>query len=726
MQEAVRESNPSCTSSILVPGRSCWVKARAHRVSVLIDGAAYFASFKSAVEKAEKTIYIAGWDIDSRVSLLRDNPESVESSRLGGFLDSVVARKKDLRAYILIWDFSMVFALEREPFLVFKLDWQTHRRVHFRMDGNHPLGASHHQKMVVIDDSVAFAGGFDLSRARWDTPDHIVDDPRRMDPPGKIHDPFHDIQMVVDGDAARRLGDLFRRRWHQAEDEKLPPPGRGRTDLWPQGVSPDFRDVDMAIARTEPEYQGNSEVREVEQLYLDAISCAQKHIYVESQYLTSASIRSALEERLKEPHGPEILIIVPHHSSGWLEENIMDSRRSILLDRLRHADKFNRLGVYYPVLPGLEQGDMVIHSKLFIADDNLIRVGSSNLSNRSMGLDTECDLALEALGDVEIHKQIGNLRNRLMAEHLGTTMENVAETFEGTGSLIRTVEQLRGSRRTLKPLEVMPSQSTELIAAKLVDAERPIKPDQFIEQFILEDVGLPGKYHFWKVIVLLVVLGGLGALWAWGPLGEWITADMLVSQGTGLQNNPMAALVVTFVYVAGGLVMMPLVLLVVTTALIFEPPLSIAYAYLGCLASALVCYGVGRKVGRNSIRKLAGTRLNKISRLLARQSALTVATVRLVPVAPYSIVNMVMGAARVRLQSYIIGTVIGLAPGIITISLFTEGIHGAVSDTESWNYIIVIVAAFAAILGGIWLKRWISARSVQNSNMPQDTRRIFD
>jgi len=400
--------------------------------------------------------------------------------------------------------------------------------------------------------------------------------------------------------------------------------------------------------------------------------------------------------------------------------------RSALLDRLRGADKFGRLAVYYPVLPRLEGGDMMIHSKLFIGDDYLIRVGSSNMSNRSMGLDTECDLAIEGAGNSQIQQKIADLRTRLMAEHLGTNVETVAETFRQTGSLIRTVEHLRGSKRTLQPLEMNPSQSKEFVGARLIDAERPIKPDQLIEQFIMEDVRVPGRYHFWKVIALLVLLGGLAALWTWGPLGGWISPDTLVSWGAGLRDNRMAGFFIPVVYVVGGLVMMPLVLLVVATALIFEPPLSIAYAYAGCLASALVTYGVGRKVGRHSIRRLAGTRLNKISRLLAQQGPLTVATVRFVPVAPYSIVNIVMGAARVRLQSYIIGTVIGLAPGIVTISLLTDSVHGAVSDPGPKNYIILIVVAVAAIFGGMWIKKWMSLRTNPDRGNSKETRSIFD
>jgi len=547
-----------------------------------------------------------------------------------------------------------------------------------------------------------------------------------MDPPGKIHGPFHDIQMLVDGDAARSLGSLFRQRWLRAEGETLHPPGIVRDDPWPPGAIPDFREVDVGIARTEPDYDDHREVREVESLYVDAIARAQKHIYVESQYLTSVTVGNALAETLMRPNGPEVLIIVSHQSSGWLEESIMDSKRTVLLHHLRSADKFGRLAVYYPALPGLEHGDMMIHSKLFISDDNLIRVGSSNLSNRSMGLDTECDLVIEALGDSDVRRRIAALRNTLMAEHLGTTAAKVAQTFRSTGSLISTVEQLRGSLRTLVPLEINSSQPKELIGSNLIDAERPIKPEQFIEQFIAEDVKIPGKYRFWKVIVILLLLAALGALWTWGPLGEWITADTLASWGAGLRDNPMAAFAVPLVYVLGGLVMMPLVLLVLATALVFEPPLSIAYAYAGSLASALVTYEVGKMAGRNSVRRIAGTKLNKISRLMARQGPLTVAAMRIVPVAPYTIVNVVMGSARVRLQSYIVGTVIGLAPGIVTISLFTDSVQRAASDPGPKSYIMLIVVGVAAVSGAMCIKKWISSRTDRERDRPKEERSRFD
>src|SRR6185437_9244660 len=120
---------------------------------------------------------------------------------------------RGLRGCILSWDFAMLYAFEREWLPVYKLDWRTHRRLHFRLDGRHPPGASHHQKVVVIDDAVAFVGGFDLAHRRWDMPAHRANEPRRVDPYGATYAPFHDVQLAVDAEAARALGDLARERW---------------------------------------------------------------------------------------------------------------------------------------------------------------------------------------------------------------------------------------------------------------------------------------------------------------------------------------------------------------------------------------------------------------------------------------------------------------------------------------------------------------------------------
>src|SRR5690606_28780683 len=116
------------------------------------------------------------------------------------------------------------------------------------------MGSSHHQKIVVVDDAIAFVGGLDMTTCRWDTSEHASSNPLRRDLSGKPYSPFHDVQAVVDGDAARALGELVRERWRRATDREPVPPCVGETDLWPSMVEPDITEVSVGIARTEPAY----------------------------------------------------------------------------------------------------------------------------------------------------------------------------------------------------------------------------------------------------------------------------------------------------------------------------------------------------------------------------------------------------------------------------------------------------------------------------------------
>src|SRR3954467_11358589 len=94
---------------------------------------------------------------------------------------------------------SVLYSLERELFPIVALGWLTPRRIRFCLDEDLPAGASHHQKIVVVDDAVAFCGGLDVTTRRWDTAEHRLDDARRVDPAGLPYRPFHDVQAVIDG-----------------------------------------------------------------------------------------------------------------------------------------------------------------------------------------------------------------------------------------------------------------------------------------------------------------------------------------------------------------------------------------------------------------------------------------------------------------------------------------------------------------------------------------------
>lgn len=391
--------------------------------------------------------------------------------RLGAFLSHVADRNPDVRIRVLRWDLSLVKMPLRATLPLALLDVLKGSRIVLRLDHAHPAAACHHQKIAVIDDALAFCGGIDVTLGRWDTPAHRDDDPHRVHPSGEPYDPWHDATVAVTGEAARTLGELARARWLTATGERLSAPER-REPIWPEELEVDVRDVDVALARTQAAYREEPEIREIEALYLRAIAMARRWIYIETQYFASQRIADAIAERLREPDGPEIVIVNPVTADGWLEEKAMGSARAILVRELSRIAPVNRFRIYHPVAAC--GTDIYVHAKIMIVDDLLVRVGSSNLNNRSMGFDTEADLALEA-GRPEETRFVARLRDRLLAEHLATTPEAVAAALEQGGSLIAAIEGLRRAGRTLIDYAIPALDPAEEAFARsgIADPEKP-------------------------------------------------------------------------------------------------------------------------------------------------------------------------------------------------------------------------------------------------------------
>src|SRR6186997_3108195 len=163
------------------PGRNVWRVAQANRAAMLVDAGAFFAAVRAALLQAQRSVFIVGWDLDSRTRLVGEDGAAPDGwpETLRELLTRLVGERRDLTVHLLAWDYAVLYALEREPFPSLKLGWNTPARVRFQLDNALPLGASHHQKIIVIDDALAFSGGLDLTIRRWDTSRHELDNPRR-------------------------------------------------------------------------------------------------------------------------------------------------------------------------------------------------------------------------------------------------------------------------------------------------------------------------------------------------------------------------------------------------------------------------------------------------------------------------------------------------------------------------------------------------------------------
>lgn len=449
--------------TVLRPGKNCWQLARADTFDLLIDGEEYFRAVRLAMRQAQERIVLIGWDFDARVEMYDTRQEVEGPLEIGEYLDWLVDRTPDLQIFILQWDIGAIKLAKRGKTLAKLAGWLAHPRVHFALDGAHPAGAAQHEKLVVVDNHTAFCGGIDITEDRWDTREHLDEQPQRAQPNGHDAGPWHDVSVQLTGDVAAGLSELAEQRWAHATGKDLPLV-EGKGGLHPQETgasrnnrkegSATLRGVTTAIARTRGQTDDHDAVREIEASYCDVIASAKRWIYIETQYLTSKRIARVIADRLKEEGGPEIILVLPASCDGWLEQQMMDTTRSRLVKALQAIDHEGRFRVYHPVTA--KGADIYVHAKVLIADTRFLRAGSSNLSNRSMGFDSECDVCVDAhLADdpQETENAIMICRNDLLAEHLGCARNAIAKAIEASGSVIAAIDKCTGEGRRLRQYE---------------------------------------------------------------------------------------------------------------------------------------------------------------------------------------------------------------------------------------------------------------------------------
>ncbi len=712
----------AASTSLFVPGRNCWRVEPATRAAFLVDGDAYFKAFVAAARNARRSILIMGWDFHSRTRLLCD--DAGDCPELGDFLNGLARKRPQLRIRILTWDYPMIFGLDRDWAPIFGLGWRPGRRVTLRYDNTHPVGGSHHQKIVVIDDVLAFSGGIDLTCRRWDTCEHAAGDRRRVSQ-DETYPPFHDMMMAVEGQAAAALGELVRQRWLKATGQVLPPAAampipfwRRRNSAtaiqpaWPAALPANLEAADVAISLTAPQSEHDPAVREVETLYLDMIAAARRRLYIENQYFTADKIGRALAQRLSEADGPEVILVLRQLSHGWLEELTMQTLRTRLIKQLRAADRYDRFRVFYPYIAGLAPNTCIdVHSKLMIVDEQMVRIGSANLANRSMGLDTECDLTIAAAGRPEVSEQIAALRSRLLGEHLGVAPEQVTAAIAEHGSLRGAIAQLQNAERTLQPLaDEAEASDTLLNMVSVADPERPVALQDLVKLFSPQ-LDEPTQRPWRRLAVAVAVIAGLTALWHLTPLQLLLEPQRINRWAELFGGKPWAPLVVILAYTPACIVMFPRSVITLFAVLAFGPWFGFLYAMTGVEVAAWLTYVTGQKLERGKVRRLAGPKLNRIIEVLRRRGLIAVTALRLVPLAPFSVEGLVAGAVHIKLWHFMLGTAIGILPGTLAATVFGDQLQALLAGGEAVNYWLIGAAMLLLGLTTWAVRRWLLASS---------------
>ena len=691
------------SSSILRPGETVWRRCKAGRLTILNDAAAYFAALREALLLATQQVYIIGWDIHSQTRFVGPSGHADDGfpEELGSFLKALLKTRAELRIDILSWNFPALYAAEREWSSAAKFTSGA-ERLRFCFDSSLPLGSAQHQKIVVIDGAVAFSGGLDLTIRRWDTSDHAARHPLRKDPDGKPYPPFHDVQCIVDGEAAAALAEVAESRW-RAAGCTVENPTDIRGDRWPASVPVQARDMTAGIARTEIKTARGPGVNEVARLFEASINAANRFIYIENQFTSSTDIARLLAQRMLDVPSLRVLIVTPKMHSSWFESQAMQGGRGGFIDQFIAAGVMERIRFLHPATRDANSAAAImVHSKVMIVDDCLLRVGSANLNNRSMGADTECDLAFEATS--EQHRQfIGQLRRGLIGHFCGVDEQEI-ESSEA--DLLGFLDRLSRDDRekSLQPIDA----TTKLggvasVVQPVADPREPLDLER-------------AANRMWTLRTILAVsglaaaLGGLALAWQYTSLSDFTDVGFVSSV---ISRSEFAPLLAIAAFVVGGLVVFPVLVLIAATAAALGPWLGFVSAATGVLLSSLVLFGIGRGLGQARLQRLLGRRSSRVQSRIIGKGVVAVAMIRMVPIAPFSIVNVVAGASKLSLRDFMLGTALGMAPGIAAMAALGAQIADLARNASWTNALLLglaIIAWIAVCLGVQFLVTWLAGR----------------
>ncbi|MDQ8195220.1 VTT domain-containing protein [Coraliomargarita sp. SDUM461004] len=691
-----------------------WKKADSNQGAFIVDGESYFRAFREAVMQAERYVCLLAWDFKGEIELLREqDPDDNLPTTLVDFLYELLDQKPELEIYILLWDYSMVYITEREwlPFSRFRQD--PHPRLHLETDSEINVGASHHQKIVVVDGSFAFCGGLDLSTWRWDTQEHLPEDTRRVTPKGEHYQPYHDIHTAVTGPAAQALDELCRERWKRATKEDAPwCAPRSPNQIWPESLQSNFNNAKAAFALTYSEYKDYPAVVQIEQLHLDMIAAAERYIYLENQYLSSHAITDALIKRLREENGPEIIIVLTQDTGGWLEEGTLGLLRCRLLEKMVSADHHKRFGAYYPHVSddAGNESQVYVHAKAMICDDRAVMVGSANLSNRSMKVDSEIMMALGLDAAAEAAPE---LLRRLLSIHLGKSKGEVDQHLQTSNSINQTIRDLRkNSQHQLRDLEVGCSGPIrrKLADTQLLDPDDPIDLGYWLRKAVSQNKGSQSPHNWTRYAkiasaITIVFLIGLGLKEAWGSVIDKESVEMFFES---LNQSPWMLPLLFGVFFLAGMTGISINLLLVSGTLVINPWAAFGCGFLGSLLSAVAAFYLGKAGGQPILEKFFQDRLDHLSQKIQDRGILSVALLRLVPIAPFVVVNLIAGMSKMKLGTFVAGSCLGMLPGMLAVVFVTHQAKSAYEDPswQTWLYLGLGILALLALSIGV--KKFVS------------------
>ncbi len=395
-----------------------------NHVQTLVDGRDCFAAMLDAIRSARRTVHVAGWHANPDFLLTR----AVPGTSLGEALADAVAAGSRVR--VLLWGGAPLPVMRPS-----RADARLVREGFARLPGvsvalddrEYPLHC-HHEKLLIVDDDVAFVGGLDLTDLqadRWDTSAH----------PPRASLGWHDVAVRIRGPVVADVAAHFRSRWTEVTGETLPAAVAG-----PQ-VGPHRAQFLRTIPENVYRFRARGEFSILAE-YRRALAGAQHFVYLENQFLWAPEIVDLLQEKLRNPPSPEfrLIVLLPRRPSTGRDTTLGQ------LSRLVEADQEGRMLAATLQSAAGKAPDTYVHAKVGIVDDRWLTIGSANLNAHSLFNDTEANLVLT---DPDL---VRATRLRLWSEHLGDreVEGSTAEVFDDRWVPVAR-EQLRRRRSGLPP-----------------------------------------------------------------------------------------------------------------------------------------------------------------------------------------------------------------------------------------------------------------------------------
>ena len=218
------------------------------------------------------------------------------------------------------------------------------------------------------------------------------------------------------------------------------------------------------------------------------------------------------------------------------------------------------------------------------------------------------------------------------------------------------------------------------------------------------------------ILLLLVVVGvcGLSFIWRVTPLDGLIETEKILSSGRLFKSSIWDCLAVIVVYTIGGLISFPIVVLIPATATVFGITGGFTYSLIALLVNAIVLYFMGYKLNDRSFEIFEKERIIRISQKLSKHSFTTIVVLRLLPAAPYTLVNLLAGAFKIPFVKYALGTIIGIAPSVLIMTLIGGQFKKILTNPVSQNILIALV--LSAVMFILIIKIWRQFSVVRNKN----------